>query len=104
MCLRDKAGGNTLGSVQVEVTGHDNGCRRFVAPNILEALLKLGTAQTVIAAALKVQVVSHQRSAGNAYVAHQSHASANPLLKQRNSRKEPARAPEARLLAKSKYA
>jgi hypothetical protein len=104
ICLSDEVGGNTPGSVQVEVAGHDNGCARFVVISILEAILKLGTAQIVNAAALKVQVVSYQRSAGNGYIAHQSHASAKPLLKQWNFRKEPARAPEARLPAKSKYA
>src|SRR5271156_6711139 len=102
--MPDKAVGNAPGSVQVEVAGHDNGCGRFAVISILEAFLKLGIAQIVIATALKVQVVTHQRSASNVYFAHQSHASANSLLEWRNFRKEPARAPEARLPAKSKYA
>jgi hypothetical protein len=70
ICLSDEVVGNTSGNVQVEVASHNNGCNRFVLIGIFEALLKLGTAQIIIAPALKVQVVNHQRSASDGYVVH----------------------------------
>jgi hypothetical protein len=48
-----------------------------------------------------VQVVSYQRAATDAYLTHQSHPSANSLLKQFDVRKVPARTPELRLPAES---
>jgi hypothetical protein len=54
ICPSDEVSGNTAGSVEVEVPGHDNGCARFVVISIFKALLKLGAAQIVTAAALKV--------------------------------------------------
>ena len=100
----ERIGSRSTTNVQVEVTRQDDPRVRFVAASIIKALIELGAAQIVVAAALKVQVVSHQCSASNTHVAHQGHPAADPLLEWRNFGNKPARAPEARLPLKAEYA
>jgi signal transduction histidine kinase len=53
-------GGDTSGNVEIKVAGKDYRCCRFVAEGIVQGLIELGAAQSIVAAVLKMQVVSHQ--------------------------------------------
>ena len=64
---------------------------------------KLRAADALVAAALKVQVVSQQLSAADHDLTHECYPSPNSFLEGLNVRKEPPRLPEVRLASEAQY-
>src|SRR5208283_447713 len=100
LCAAHVGTGSRPRNIQIKIACQHDRDGRLVLASIVETLMQLGAAQTVISAALQVKVVIDQGFPGKVNFTHQGHPSADPLLKHLHFRNEPARTPEIRLLLK----